>query len=110
MNNYTNYDVAVINYPLMDPRIKPNDYLKYFQLEYISMDKWKVPVYIHIPFCRSICKFCIYHRHVGVPPPIKTAPISRDLIYSVEPYNSISFLRASIYFEMIIPSGSETCL
>jgi len=60
----TNYDVAVINYPLMDPRIKPDDYNSYMQLDYTSVDPWHVPIYIHIPFCSSICKFCVYSRQV----------------------------------------------
>ena len=59
-----NYDVAVINYPLMDPRIKPDDYSSYMQLDYTSVDPWRVPIYIHIPFCSSICKFCVYSRQV----------------------------------------------
>lgn len=64
MNINTNYDVAVINYPLMDPRINPKDYSSYMQLDYTSVDPWSVPVYIHIPFCSSICKFCVYNRQI----------------------------------------------
>ena len=60
----TNYDVAVINYPLMAPSIKPEDYSSYMQLDYTSVDPWHVPIYIHIPFCSSICKFCVYSRQV----------------------------------------------
>ncbi len=60
----TNYDVAVINYPLMDPRVKPEDHSSYMQLDYTSVDPWSVPVYIHIPFCSSICKFCVYSRQI----------------------------------------------
>lgn len=59
-----NYDVAVINYPLMDPRIKLDNHSSYMQLDYTSVDPWSVPVYIHIPFCSSICKFCVYNRQV----------------------------------------------
>ena len=64
IKNNTNYDVAVINYPLMDPRIKPDDYGSYMQLDYTSVDPWGVPIYLHIPFCSSICKFCVYNRQV----------------------------------------------
>ncbi|HBB28976.1 MAG TPA: hypothetical protein DC000_06975 [Clostridiales bacterium] len=60
----TDYDVAVINYPLMDPRIKPEDYSSYMKLDYKSVDPWSVPVYIHIPFCSNICKFCVYSRQI----------------------------------------------
>ena len=59
-----NYEVAVINYPLMDPRLKPRDFRTYMQLDYTSIDPWNVPVYIHIPFCSSICKFCVYSRQI----------------------------------------------
>lgn len=61
---HTNYEVAVINYPLMDPRIKPADYRAYMQLDYTSADPWDVPVYIHIPFCENLCKFCVYSRQI----------------------------------------------
>lgn len=60
----TNYDVAVINYPLMDPRIKLDNHSSYMQLDYTSVDPWSVPVYLHIPFCSSICKFCVYNRQI----------------------------------------------
>ena len=64
INKNNNYDVAVINYPLMDPRIKPEDYISYMQLDYTSVDSWGVPIYMHIPFCSSICKFCVYSRQI----------------------------------------------
>ena len=64
IKNNTNYDVAVINYPLMDPRIATEDHSSYMQLDYTSVDPWSVPIYIHIPFCSSICKFCVYSRQI----------------------------------------------
>ena len=64
IKNNANYDVAVINYPLMDPRITTVDYNSYMQLDFTSVDPWNVPIYIHIPFCSSICKFCVYSRQI----------------------------------------------
>ena len=90
IKNNTNYEVAVINYPLMDPRIKPDDYGSYMQLDYTSVDPWSVPVYIHIPFCSSICKFCVYSRQIPDSDKILDAyvqAIKREItLYAETPY------------------------
>ena len=90
IKNNTNYEVAVINYPLMDPRIKSEDHSSYMQLDYTSVDLWSVPVYIHIPFCSSICKFCVYNRQIPDSDKILTdyvEALKREIsLYAETPY------------------------
>lgn len=61
MLNYQSYDVAVMNYPLFQDSTPIIDLCEIIESESVEMD-YKVPLYIHIPFCESLCKFCIYNR------------------------------------------------
>ncbi len=110
MNNYKNNEVAVINYPLMDPRIKPENYIKYFELESISVDPWSVPVYIHIPFCSSICKFCIYNREI----PDREGTIVNDYVEALKKeirmYGETSYAKSLKIGAVFIGGGTPTCL
>jgi len=56
------YKVAILNYPLMNPNRKIEKPKEYFGLNRTSTSSNAVPLYIHIPFCGKICKFCIYNR------------------------------------------------
>lgn len=65
------YEVAVMNYPLFeagrtrqDTRALLLDAPPYF--EHPALPPAEMPVYIHIPFCDSLCDFCVYNR-VAVP-------------------------------------------
>lgn len=110
MNNYKNYDVAVINYPLMDPRIRSKDSLKYFKLDETSIDTWEVPIYIHIPFCKNICKFCIYSRQV---PDSKGEIIKRyvnALKREIQIYGSTKYVKSLKIGAIFIGGGTPTCL
>lgn len=59
--SYAVYDVAVMNYPLFDHTISAEQVQKDIFTE-SEEDGFSVPVYIHIPFCDSLCDFCIYNR------------------------------------------------
>ncbi len=109
IKNNTNYEVAVINYPLMDPRIKPKDHSLYMQLDYTSVDPWSVPIYIHIPFCSSICKFCVYNRQI---------PDSEKIIYEyvnalkreISMYSKTQYIQSLKIGAVFIGGGTPTTL
>lgn len=61
ISNYNTYDVAVMNYPLFDKEIDLELYRKKL-FSQATQDSYKVPIYVHIPFCESLCDFCIYSR------------------------------------------------
>lgn len=110
MNNYKNYDVAVINYPLMDPSIKSEDSLKYFKLNEFNVKSWEVPLYIHIPFCKNICKFCIYSRQV---PDSKGEIIKRyvdALKREIQLYGSTKYVNSLKIGAIFFGGGTPTCL
>lgn len=56
------YKVAILNYPLMNPNRKIGNIKEYFGLNQMTTSSKAVPLYIHVPFCDKICKFCIYSR------------------------------------------------
>ena len=58
------YKVAILNYPLMNPNLKINNFKEYIGLSQTSVSPYTVPLYIHVPFCGKICKFCIYNRQL----------------------------------------------
>ncbi len=104
------YKVAILNYPLMDPRIPIEDMENYFGLNYENIDPWEVPIYIHIPFCSSICKFCIYNRQVidklgDIAQKYTDALIKEIILYSKTPYLK-SLKIGAIFFG----GGTPTCL
>lgn len=60
-----NYDVAVMNYPLFEKgRLSGEEANKLFaRPRYTDIGgPWPVSLYIHIPFCDSLCDFCVYNR------------------------------------------------
>jgi oxygen-independent coproporphyrinogen-3 oxidase len=61
MTNYSNYDVAVMNYPLFEKRISEADFNRFLS-EIQQTDLFEAPIYVHIPFCDSLCDFCVYKR------------------------------------------------
>ena len=58
--NYNRYDVAVMNYPLFSEKENIDIEDKIFGSQ--ETESGPVPLYIHIPFCSSLCDFCIYNR------------------------------------------------
>ncbi|MCQ1531118.1 radical SAM family heme chaperone HemW [Lutispora saccharofermentans] len=104
------HKVAILNYPLMDPRIPTEDMENYLGLYYHNADPWEVPVYIHIPFCSSICKFCIYNRQIidecdDIAQRYTNALVKEIMLYSKTPY--IGSLKIGAIF---FGGGTPTCL
>ncbi len=88
--NYTSYDVAVMNYPLFDKREDVSQAAeKFFKAPPVEK-RTEVPLYIHIPFCTSLCDFCIYHRNLATQPERIEAYVEALLreieMYASEPY------------------------
>lgn len=110
IKNYKNNEVSVINYPLLDPGIEVKDYNKCFDLTYRSMDSWKVPIYIHIPFCSSICKFCIYSREL----PDKEGRIVEEYVQALKReirlYSETLYIQSLKIGAIFIGGGTPTCL
>lgn len=110
IKNYKKYDVAVINYPLMDPGLKIENYKNYFDLDYTNHEPWAVPVYIHIPFCSKLCKFCIYNREL----PDRDGSILKNytdaLVKEIKLYGSTDYVQSLKIGAIFIGGGTPTCL
>ncbi len=69
-----NYDVAVMNYPLFYKNT-PEGAAQRLLSPLFHIDEggpWETSLYIHIPFCGSLCDFCVYNRML--------APGNADLV------------------------------
>ncbi len=106
---HTNYEVAVINYPLMDPRIKPADHRAYMQLDYTNADPWDVPIYIHIPFCESLCKFCVYSRQIPDSEKLLDSYV-QALKKEISLYAKTPYIRSLRHRAVFIGGGTPTVL
>jgi oxygen-independent coproporphyrinogen III oxidase len=110
IRNFDNFEVAVINYPLMNPLLKVGNYSEFFGLDYSSLDKWGIPLYIHIPFCSKICKFCIYNRQL----PDKSGDIVQQyvdmLIHEIKLYGETPYVSSMNIGSVFIGGGTPTCL
>ncbi|MEF2965927.1 coproporphyrinogen-III oxidase family protein [Paenibacillus sp. M1] len=103
------YKVAIMNYPLMDPKIQTEDWKSYFGLDQPTVSSWKTPLYIHIPFCAKICNFCVYSRQV----PHDNNIIQRyvnGLIREIMLYGSSPYVQSLTIDAIFIGGGTPTCL
>lgn len=110
IRNYENFEVAVINYPLMNPALHPANFYDYFGLDYTNLDKWRVPVYIHIPFCRKICKFCIYSRQLADEHSQIIQRYMDALLTEIRMYGSSPYVKSMRIGAVFIGGGTPTCL
>lgn len=103
------FKVAVLNYPLMKPDMKL-EHNEYFRLDYVNSDQWKVPLYIHIPFCDKICKFCVYNRKL----PDKSGGIVQQYVEAlkkeIKMYGKYQYIKNMDIGAVFLGGGTPTCL
>ena len=60
----TNYEVAVMNYPLFYQNTPEDASIRLLSPPFHTDEggPWETSMYIHIPFCGSLCDFCVYNR------------------------------------------------
>lgn len=60
----TNYEVAVMNYPLFYQNTSEDASIRLLSPPFHTDEggPWETSMYIHIPFCGSLCDFCVYNR------------------------------------------------
>lgn len=106
--NYNTYDVAVMNYPLFNKTNIDHHVRNIF--EQPIQEDVEVPIYIHIPFCDSLCDFCIYNRMLK--------PKSLDMIQSyvdalireIKLYASHDYIKEQRIGSVFIGGGTPTVL
>lgn len=110
MQENMNYDIAVISYPLMDPRKNTEDFSHYMQLNYTSIDPWDATVYIHIPFCSRICRFCVYSRETPDNDGVIIKNYLDALIDEIRMYGETAYVQSLKIGAIFIGGGTPTCL
>lgn len=109
MLNYQSYDVAVMNYPLFQKNTPPIDFSKIIKAKSVEKD-YKVPIYIHIPFCESLCRFCIYNRMYVKKDSDIVARYVDALIREIKLYASFEKIRKMKIGAVFIGGGTPTVL
>lgn len=100
--------VAVLNYPLMNPDLKVEDYTVYLKLDEITKQTLPIPLYLHIPFCQNICKFCVYNR-IRFQKDLKNQYVNA-LIKEIQSYGKTTYVQASKIGAIFFGGGTPTCL
>ncbi|MCL2702953.1 MAG: coproporphyrinogen III oxidase family protein [Defluviitaleaceae bacterium] len=108
--NYNRYDVAVMNYPLFNPRESAGGAMKNMFTAGRVDTADEMPVYIHIPFCGSLCDFCIYNRTMAA---VNDDIINRyvdALIREINMYASSGYFNEAKAGAVFIGGGTPTVL
>lgn len=109
MNNYNTYDVAVMNYPLFDKKQnKENLQDRIFASP--MLDASEVPIYVHIPFCESLCDFCIYNRKFALQNSNIVNRYVKALIKEIKLYSSYKYIKNRKIGSVFIGGGTPTVL
>lgn len=109
MSNYSNYDVAVMNYPLFENK-KNLENLQNIIFSNPIIDEFEVPIYIHIPFCDSLCDFCIYNRIYAMENSNVIDQYVNALIKEIKLYSSSEYIKNLNIGSMFIGGGTPTVL
>ena len=109
MLNYQSYDVAVVNYPLFQRNTPKINFCEIVEAKSIEKD-YKVPIYIHIPFCENLCKFCIYNRMRVKKDSEIVERYVNSLIREIKLYASFESIRKMKIGAVFIGGGTPTVL
>ena len=107
--NYNTYDVAVMNYPLFDIN-NETDNLQDYIFVHQRKENFDVPIYIHIPFCDSLCDFCIYNRML-LPKNNDIVDLYIDaLIREIQLYASYEYIQMQKIGSVFLGGGTPSVL
>ncbi len=109
MNNYNTYDVAVMNYPLFDHK-QNTEYLQNRIFASPMSDDAEVPIYVHIPFCDSLCDFCIYNRKFALQNSDIINKYVKALIKEIKLYSNYNYIKNRNIGSVFIGGGTPTVL
>lgn len=109
LNDYEReYKVAISMYPFLKSMIKSENVEYYFEMNKNIVRGNGVVVYIHIPFCDSICDFCIYNRirsEVNI-----VQDYFNALIREIKMYANTNYVKSTKISAIYIGGGTPTAL
>lgn len=109
ISNYDSYNVAVMNYPLFNHDLDINRYGKKM-FESAETDHYKVPIYLHIPFCERICDFCIYNRIQINKDSLLVEEYVKMLLREIELYSQQETVKKLSFGSVFLGGGTPTVL
>lgn len=109
MTNYQSYDVAVMNYPLFLEQKANMNLEEMVQSPNFEME-YEVPIYIHIPFCENLCRFCIYNRMKAKEGSNSIEEYVKALIREIKLYASHEEIQKLKVGSVFIGGGTPTIL
>lgn len=101
------YKVAITVYPLFDTTVDPVCVEHILAGQTIKEEKI-VSLYIHIPFCSSICTFCIYSR-IKVDLQIMER-YTKAIQKEIRQYGNSSYMKGKKVGAIFMGGGTPTCL
>lgn len=101
------YKVAITVYPLFDTTIDPVCVEHTLAMQSYKDEK-TISLYIHIPFCSSICTFCIYSRIMADLEIMEryTKAIKKE----IRQYGNSSYMKGKKVGAIFLGGGTPTCL
>lgn len=101
------YKVAITVYPLFDTTINPVCVEHTLALQTAKEEK-TVSLYIHIPFCSSICTFCIYSR-IKIDLEIMECYV-KAIKKEIRQYGNSIYMKGKKVGAIFLGGGTPTCL
>lgn len=105
-----NYDVAVMNYPLFNKKKGGGAELLVPPFQYDPGNGWPVSLYIHIPFCDTLCDFCVYNRVSTVNNRKLADDFVKALLSEIRMYSNSKYFRGKEIDSVFIGGGTPTSL
>lgn len=107
-----NYEVAVMNYPLFHKGVPTNATDKILGTPHYHDPggPWPISVYLHIPFCDSLCDFCVYHRQLAAGKQELIDVFVKALLTEIEMYARAPRFHGQKIGAIFIGGGTPTAL
>lgn len=105
-----NFNVAISSYPLMNEGISVDDPTMSLGLNQSNSLKKTISAYIHIPFCDSICDFCIYCRTITKNNEELMTQYVKALIHEIQLYGASLYLKNQEISSIYLGGGTPTAL
>ncbi len=107
-----NYEVAVMNYPLFHKGVPTDAAEKILGPPHYHDPggPWPISVYLHIPFCDSLCDFCVYDRQLTVGKQELVDEFVKALLTEIEVYARAPRFLGQKIGAIFIGGGTPTAL
>lgn len=103
------HKVAIINYPLMNPLLNIKEGISELDHD-LPEHNDEAALYIHIPFCSRICKFCVYNRQAVKERDSLLQRYTDALVEEINMYARKRYIKDMKIGAVFVGGGTPTCL